>query len=87
MDKIISDCIQEGKCCEKNKNMERSKVFSKAIELSDKLGYMELKNSHMYSLCDSVLINHSNRTFFFTQREIAKTIVENSCFVVEVVSQ
>lgn len=66
--------------------MARSKVFSKAIEISDKKGYKELKNSHAYSLCDSVVINHTNKTFFFTKKKIAKTIVKNSCFVVEVIT-
>ncbi|MGY6650231.1 hypothetical protein [Wenyingzhuangia sp. IMCC45574] len=66
--------------------MGRSRAFNMALELSDKRGYKELKNSHSYIVCDSILVNHSNRTFFFTQRSVAKTIIQHSRFIAEVVS-
>lgn len=66
--------------------MGRARAFNRAIELSDEQGYKELKSSHLYSVCDSILVNHSNRTFFFTQKNVAKTIVENSYYVAEIVT-
>ena len=42
-------------------------IFKKASELVD-LKYQEIEMTHPLSKCDSILINHSNKTYQYTKK-------------------
>lgn len=50
-------------------------IFDKAVELGDK-HYTELKISAIWNKVDSIIINHANKTYWFTDLEDAKHIIK-----------
>lgn len=49
-------------------------IMDKAISLSEK-NYQETDANFKLSECDSVLINHPNKQFWFTKRSFAESII------------
>ena len=52
-----------------------SEIYTNAVKLSEIQKYTEKKNTLPYHLCDSLLVNHTKREFWFTDNLTANNTI------------